>query len=212
MKEVLSEFRSFGDRPARGLRGVAPALRGRRSRARSCSRAGAAARKNQLLFELEGTKGGRDVGARGSPDELVLRPADGPRPDRRQGSRCTNAPSARPLSRYPAGHGEGYGGRLPEPLRAESIAPSRARRASRSRPSPTATAASRALEAGRRERAGGGGWVEVRPPGRLTPRLQARARYAPRPFRSAAGNRNANAIRHQRRREEQGSRARSPRG
>ena len=70
--------------------------------------AGAAARKNQLLFELEGTKAGVTWDQE-LPDELVFRPADGPRRIVVKDP-LHNAPSARPLSRYPAGHGEGYGG------------------------------------------------------------------------------------------------------
>src|SRR5262249_8420258 len=64
-------------------------------------------RKNQLLFELEGTKAGLTWDQE-HPTELVLRPADGPKRIVVKDP-LTNAPSARALSRYPAGHGEGYG-------------------------------------------------------------------------------------------------------
>jgi predicted dehydrogenase len=68
----------------------------------------AAGRKNQLLFECEGTSAGLSWDQE-RPDALLRRPADGDvqlvvkDPD-------SNAPSARPLARFPAGHAEGYGG------------------------------------------------------------------------------------------------------
>jgi predicted dehydrogenase len=69
--------------------------------------AGASGRKNQLLFECEGTLAGltwdQEV-----PTEMLLRPADGPRRIVVKDP-ATNAEQARRLSRYPAGHGEGYG-------------------------------------------------------------------------------------------------------
>ena len=69
--------------------------------------AGAAGRKNQLLFECEGTKGGLTWDQE-LPTEMLLRPADGPRQIVVKDP-STNAEEARRLSRYPAGHGEGYG-------------------------------------------------------------------------------------------------------
>ena len=69
--------------------------------------AGAAGRKNQLLFECEGSKAGltwdQEV-----PTEMLRRPAAGPRQVVLKDP-ATNAEPARSLSLYPAGHGEGYG-------------------------------------------------------------------------------------------------------
>ena len=70
--------------------------------------AGAAARKNQLLFELEGTTAGLTWDQE-EPNELLFRPADGPRQIVVKDP-LHNVESARSMSRYPAGHGEGYGG------------------------------------------------------------------------------------------------------
>ena len=70
--------------------------------------AGAAARKNQLLFELEGTKAGVSWDQE-EPNVVVFRPADGPR-QLVVRDPLHNVESARSMSRYPAGHGEGYGG------------------------------------------------------------------------------------------------------
>jgi predicted dehydrogenase len=104
--EVQAEFRSFAggaleDYAALLLRfdgGVAGSL---------VVSAGVAGRKNQLLFECEGTLAGltwdQEV-----PTEMLLRPADGPRRIVVKDP-ATNAEEARRLSRYPAGHGEGYG-------------------------------------------------------------------------------------------------------
>jgi predicted dehydrogenase len=70
--------------------------------------AGAAGRKNQLLLEVEGNRGGLTwdqeepntflLRAPGEPTRLVVKDPG------------SNAPVARPLARYPAGHAEGYGG------------------------------------------------------------------------------------------------------
>lgn len=70
--------------------------------------AGAAGRKNQLLFECEGESGGLTWDQE-EPGILLAREAAAP-------SRivvkdpAANTPSAAALARYPAGHGEGYGG------------------------------------------------------------------------------------------------------
>jgi predicted dehydrogenase len=70
--------------------------------------AAAAGRKNQLLLECEGDSGGLTWDQE-APNDLLVRIAGEP-------SRlvvkdpAANAPSARPLARYPAGHAEGYGG------------------------------------------------------------------------------------------------------
>jgi predicted dehydrogenase len=70
--------------------------------------AGAAGRKNQLLLEVEGIAAGMTWDQE-EPNVLLFRPADRPA-QLVVRDPMTNAPSARPLSRYPAGHGEGYGG------------------------------------------------------------------------------------------------------
>lgn len=70
--------------------------------------AGVAGRKNQLLLEVEGTSAGMTWDQE-QPDALLFRPAERPA-ELVVRDPLTNAPSARPLSRYPAGHGEGYGG------------------------------------------------------------------------------------------------------
>ena len=70
--------------------------------------AGAAGRKNQLLFECEGTKAGLTWDQE-APTELRRRLLDGPAQVVVKDP-ATNAEPARRLSRYPAGHGEGYGG------------------------------------------------------------------------------------------------------
>ncbi len=70
--------------------------------------AGVAGRKNQLLFECEGTAGGFTWDQE-EPTTLLVRGV-GVAPRLVVKDPATNAPSARRLSRYPAGHGEGYGG------------------------------------------------------------------------------------------------------
>ena len=67
----------------------------------------AAGRKNQLLFECEGTKAGLTWDQE-LPTEMLRRHAAGPRQVVVKDP-ATNAEPARRLSRYPAGHGEGYG-------------------------------------------------------------------------------------------------------
>ena len=104
--EVQAEFRSFAGGPLEDY--AALLLRYDRDVAGSLVlSAGVAGRKNQLLFECEGTLAGltwdQEV-----PTEMLLRPADGPRRIVVKDP-ATNAEQARRLSRYPAGHGEGYG-------------------------------------------------------------------------------------------------------
>jgi predicted dehydrogenase len=70
--------------------------------------AGAAGRKNQLLLEVEGTRAGMTWDQE-RPDALRFRPADGPS-QLVVKDPLSNASSARPYARFPAGHGEGYGG------------------------------------------------------------------------------------------------------
>jgi predicted dehydrogenase len=103
---VLADFRSFAGGPLEDYAALLLRLSGGASGSVLLS-AGAAGRKNQLLFELEGTSSGLTWDQE-LPTELVVRPADGPRQVVVKDP-LTNAPEARRLSRYPAGHGEGYG-------------------------------------------------------------------------------------------------------
>jgi predicted dehydrogenase len=101
---VHAEFRSFAAGPLEDY----AALLLRFSNGASGSlvlSAGAAGRKNQLLFECEGTKGGLTWDQE-LPTEMLLRPVDAPRQIVVKDP-ATNA--RHDLSRYPAGHGEGYG-------------------------------------------------------------------------------------------------------
>lgn len=104
---VMAEFRSFATRPLEDYAALLLRFDDGISGSLVLS-AGAAARKNQLLFELEGTKAGVTWDQE-EPDLLVFRPAEGPR-QLVVKDPLHNVESARPLSRYPAGHGEGYGG------------------------------------------------------------------------------------------------------
>lgn len=70
--------------------------------------AGAAGRKNQLLFECEGSDAGLTWDQE-APTVMLFRRAHGPTQIVVKDP-VANTASARPLSRYPAGHGEGYGG------------------------------------------------------------------------------------------------------
>ena len=104
--EVQAEFRSFAGRPLEDYAALLLRYDGDVAGSLLLS-AGVAGRKNQLLFECEGTLAGltwdQEV-----PTEMLLRPADGPRRIVVKDP-ATNAEQARRLSRYPAGHGEGYG-------------------------------------------------------------------------------------------------------
>jgi predicted dehydrogenase len=64
--------------------------------------AGAAGRKNQLVFECEGSRGGLTWDQE-RPDELLHRQADAPT------SILLKDAATSSLARFPAGHGEGYG-------------------------------------------------------------------------------------------------------
>ena len=104
--EVQAEFRSFAGGPLEDYASLLLRYEGGVAGSVVIS-AGVAARKNQLLFECEGTLAGltwdQEV-----PTEMLLRPFD----DVRRivvKDPATNAAEARRLSRYPAGHGEGYG-------------------------------------------------------------------------------------------------------
>jgi len=104
--EVLADFRSFSGAPLEDYAALLLRLEGGVSGSLVLS-AGAAGRKNQLLFECEGAQAGVTWDQE-LPTEMLLRPADGPRRIVVKDP-ATNAPEARRLSRYPAGHGEGYG-------------------------------------------------------------------------------------------------------
>ena len=106
--EVLADFRSF---PGAGTLEDYAALLLHLEQGAVGSlvlSARAAGRKNQLLFECEGSEGGLTWDQE-EPTTLLAREAAAPSllvikdP-------AANAPRARTLSRYPAGHAEGYGG------------------------------------------------------------------------------------------------------
>jgi predicted dehydrogenase len=103
---VLADFRSFAGGPLEDYAALLLRFSGGASGSLVLS-AGAGGRKNQLLFECEGTRGGLSWDQE-APTDLVVRPADGPKRVVVKDP-STNAESARRLSRYPAGHGEGYG-------------------------------------------------------------------------------------------------------
>src|SRR5215831_9562126 len=102
--EVQAEFRSFAGGPLEDYAALLLRFDGLAVGSLVLS-AAAGGRKNQLLFECEGSAAGltwdQEV-----PTELVRRPADWPRQIVVKDP-MTNAESARRLSRYPAGHGEG---------------------------------------------------------------------------------------------------------
>ena len=104
--EVLADFRRFAGGPLEDYAALLLRFSGGASGSLVLS-AGAAGRKNQLLFELEGTHAGLTWDQE-QPTELVFRPADAPKQIVVKDP-GTNAPTARAMSRYPAGHGEGYG-------------------------------------------------------------------------------------------------------
>jgi predicted dehydrogenase len=105
--EVLAEFRTFA--PGRTLEDHASLLlRFDNGAAGSATfSAASAGRKNQLLFELEGSLGGFTWDQE-SPDVLLHRHAQAPTQVVVKDP-LTNAGRAPGLARYPAGHGEGYG-------------------------------------------------------------------------------------------------------
>jgi predicted dehydrogenase len=104
--EVQAEFRSFAGGPLEDYAALLLRYEGDVAGSLVLS-AGVGGRKNQLLFECEGSRAGltwdQEV-----PTEMLLRPADGPRQIVVKDP-AANAEEARRLSRYPAGHGEGYG-------------------------------------------------------------------------------------------------------
>ena len=105
--EVFAELRSIAGGPLEDYASLL--LRFENGASGSVVVSGAAAgRKNQLLLEIEGSRAGYTWDQE-QPDLLVRRPAGGP-PELVVKDPLSNAPSARGLARYPAGHGEGYGG------------------------------------------------------------------------------------------------------
>jgi predicted dehydrogenase len=104
--EVLADFRSFAREPLEDYAALLLRFDGGQPGSLVVS-AGASGRKNQLLLEVEGTKAGVTWDQE-EPNLALFRPADGP-VQRIVRDPLTNAPSARRLSRWPAGHGEGYG-------------------------------------------------------------------------------------------------------
>jgi predicted dehydrogenase len=107
VSEVLADFRSFAGGPLEDYAALLLRFDGGAAGSLVLS-AGAAGRKNQLLLEVEGRTAGFTWDQE-QPTEALYRPADGPKQVVVKDP-MTNAESARPLSRYPAGHGEGYGG------------------------------------------------------------------------------------------------------
>jgi len=105
--ELLADFRSFSGGPLEDYASLLLRYSGGAAGSLLLS-VGAAGRKNQLLFECEGLAGGFSWDQE-RPTELLHRPVDDPKQVVVKDPR-TNAPSARTMSRYPAGHGEGYGG------------------------------------------------------------------------------------------------------
>jgi len=104
--EVQAEFHSFAGGPLEDYAALLLRFDGGVIGSATLS-AGVAGRKNQLLFECEGTTAGVTWDQE-LPTEMLFRPADGPRQIVVKDP-ATNAAEARRLSRYPAGHGEGYG-------------------------------------------------------------------------------------------------------
>jgi predicted dehydrogenase len=104
--EVLADFRSVTTRPLEDYAALLLRFEGDRPGSLVVA-AGAAGRKNQLLLEVEGTAAGATWDQE-EPNVALFRPAEGP-VQRVVRDPLTNAASARALSRYPAGHGEGYG-------------------------------------------------------------------------------------------------------
>jgi predicted dehydrogenase len=107
VEEVRAEFRSIAGGPLEDYATLELRFTGGASGSVLVS-AGAAGRKNQLLLEVEGSRGGMTWDQE-QPDALLVRPADGPARVVAKDP-LSNAPSARPLAQFPAGHGEGYGG------------------------------------------------------------------------------------------------------
>jgi len=154
--EVLADFRSFAGGPLEDYAVLLLRLTGGAAGSLVLS-AGAAGRKNQLLFECEGRAGGFTWDQE-RPTELLHRLVDGP-------TRLVvkdplgNAETARPLARYPAGHGEGYGGAFLNLFAAVYAAAAGRPHA----PFPTFRDGHRGVAALEAAVASGGAWVPVTP-------------------------------------------------
>ena len=107
VSEVLSDFHSFAGGPLEDYAALLLRFDGGAAGSLVLS-AGAAGRKNQLLLEVEGRTAGLTWDQE-RPTEALFRPVEGPKQVVVKDP-MTNAAPARALSRYPAGHGEGYGG------------------------------------------------------------------------------------------------------
>jgi predicted dehydrogenase len=105
--EVLADFRTFV--PGRTLEDHAAVLLRFDSGATGSAEFSSLGpgRKNQLLFELEGSRGGFSWDQE-SPNELLHRHAEAPTQVVIKDPGA-NAGRAREFARYPAGHAEGYG-------------------------------------------------------------------------------------------------------
>lgn len=103
---VQVDFRSFAGGPLEDYAAMLLRFSGGAAGSLVLS-AGASGRKNQLLFECEGTKAGLTWDQE-TPTEMLRRPADGPVHVVVKDPAMNSEPAAR-LARYPAGHGEGYG-------------------------------------------------------------------------------------------------------
>ena len=154
--EVLADFRSFAGGPLEDYAALLLRFDGGAAGSLVLS-AGAGGRKNQLLFEVEGRHGRLHLGPGEADRGCSYRPVDGPKQIVVKDP-TTNAESARPLSRYPAGPRRGLRRRVPEPLRRGLRRGRRTSRTRRSRRSATAHAASPPSK--RRSRARGA-WVRL---------------------------------------------------
>lgn len=99
--EVLAEFRSFRERLSLDDAAAVLVRLDNGAVGTLLVAATAPGRKNQLLVELEGSRGGFTWDQE-QPEVLVDRPVDGPQ-------RLVVKDAADPLTRFPPGHVEGYG-------------------------------------------------------------------------------------------------------
>lgn len=112
--EVLADFRSYASAPLEDVAAIL--LRFEDGATGSVVFSVVfAGRKNQLLLECEGERGGA-AWDQERPDELCQRPLGAP-VSLVVKDPAANVPRAAALARYPAGHGEGYGGAFRNVLR-----------------------------------------------------------------------------------------------
>jgi predicted dehydrogenase len=104
--EVSADFRSFAGGQLEDYAALLLRFDGGASGSLVLS-AGAAGRKNQLLLECEGTRAGFTWDQE-EPNSLLVRPSAEP-VQLVVKDPATNSATARRLSRFPAGHAEGYG-------------------------------------------------------------------------------------------------------